>query len=258
MKQFVTADLHICHEAVFKRRKHLFASIEEMHETIILNWNSVVGILDEVYILGDAWDGEITQEIVDVLLCLNGKLFLVQGNHDKIPEGSMRGMFNTVFTGVMHYHRLEGYRRPVILSHYPLACWDGSFRGSMMLHGHTHASYQGQGRIRDVGMEATDFMPQEVGALVKELSKIPVHTAEDFTKLFKTVPLMNEEIRKLSVKEASLDPKVGTAIFDTSEELLSRIEAEIGFGGAVRDVVREYLKEVLDPEVLAGFPAISD
>ena len=30
-----------------------FADLDEMHETVILNWNSVVRKKDEVYILGD-------------------------------------------------------------------------------------------------------------------------------------------------------------------------------------------------------------
>jgi calcineurin-like phosphoesterase family protein len=59
-----------------------FATIEEMNEVIIANWNSVVTAEDEVWVLGDFFMGQLTA-IEPILNRLNGKIHLVRGNHDQ-------------------------------------------------------------------------------------------------------------------------------------------------------------------------------
>ena len=56
--KFYIADTHFGHEGIIKLDKRPFRSAGEMNETLINNWNSVVGKGHEVYIIGDMfWKG---------------------------------------------------------------------------------------------------------------------------------------------------------------------------------------------------------
>ena len=52
MKYYIS-DLHIGHKNCIIFDNRPFSTLEEMHDTIVENWNSVVKKDDEVYILGD-------------------------------------------------------------------------------------------------------------------------------------------------------------------------------------------------------------
>jgi calcineurin-like phosphoesterase family protein len=80
-KTFFTSDLHIGHVGVAKSRG--FSTTDEHDERIIANWNAVVGVSDEVWVLGDVALGAIAESLPKVGR-LNGRKFLVCGNHDRI------------------------------------------------------------------------------------------------------------------------------------------------------------------------------
>lgn len=50
---FFTSDTHFWHENIIKFCNRPFSSVEEMNDTIIENWNKVVGENDIVFHLGD-------------------------------------------------------------------------------------------------------------------------------------------------------------------------------------------------------------
>ena len=81
---FLTSDCHFNHKNIlaYEPESRPFATIEEMNEAIIANWNSVVGLEDEVWVLGDFFMGQLTA-IEPILNMLNGKIHLVRGNHDQ-------------------------------------------------------------------------------------------------------------------------------------------------------------------------------
>lgn len=80
--KFYIADTHFGHESVINMCKRPFSSIEEMDETLIVNWNSVVSPNDEIYILGDfIFKSELTPQYY--LDQLKGKKHLILGNHEK-------------------------------------------------------------------------------------------------------------------------------------------------------------------------------
>ena len=51
--KFYISDLHLGHKNILAFDNRPFFSLEEMTETIISNWNSVVSKNDSVYVLGD-------------------------------------------------------------------------------------------------------------------------------------------------------------------------------------------------------------
>ncbi len=59
-----------------------FNSVEEMHTYIVDRWNKKVRKNDEVFILGDLSWGK-APETNDILARLKGRLYLIQGNHDR-------------------------------------------------------------------------------------------------------------------------------------------------------------------------------
>lgn len=74
-KVFFTADTHFGSERTLTLSRRPFKTVEEMDETLINNWNSVVDKNDIVYHLGDFGNYEIVKR-------LNGKVTLIWGNYE--------------------------------------------------------------------------------------------------------------------------------------------------------------------------------
>lgn len=80
---YFTSDLHLGYSKVIKNRNRPFDTVEEMNETLIANYNSLVSKKDTVYLLGDLTQKLEPQEANSLLSRLNGKKTLLIGNHDK-------------------------------------------------------------------------------------------------------------------------------------------------------------------------------
>ncbi|MBQ9694048.1 MAG: metallophosphoesterase [Kiritimatiellae bacterium] len=77
---FFIADTHFGHDKI--RAKRGFATVEEMDECLIANWNLRVTPQDHIYIAGDLMYRNACHAR-DYLSRLNGKKHLVIGNHDR-------------------------------------------------------------------------------------------------------------------------------------------------------------------------------
>jgi calcineurin-like phosphoesterase family protein len=53
ISKFYISDLHFGHQKCIDFDSRPFKSLDDMHETMIQNWNSVVSKGDLVYVLGD-------------------------------------------------------------------------------------------------------------------------------------------------------------------------------------------------------------
>jgi calcineurin-like phosphoesterase family protein len=165
-KVWFTADTHFGHRNIIRYCQRPFATVEEMNETIIDNWNGVVGKDDVVFHLGDFSVGGAA-EWTSLLESLNGRIFLVLGNHDmnNVDQGFMRR-----FENVSMQMLISIGKQRIYLNHYPFLCYGGSYRGTWQLFGHVHTSPCNSGLDNsrlgmlfptqyDVGVDNNSFTP---------------------------------------------------------------------------------------------------
>lgn len=133
-KVWFTADTHFGHRNIIRYCQRPFASVEEMNETIIDNWNGVVGKDNVVFHLGDFSVGG-SAEWTSLLNSLNGRIFLVLGNHDmnNVDQGFMRRFEEVSMQMLISIGKQRAY-----LNHYPFLCYGSSYRGTWQLFGHVH------------------------------------------------------------------------------------------------------------------------
>lgn len=141
--RYYIADLHFFHGAMNRKMDHRgFDSVEEMNEYMIAKWNKKVRKNDDVVIIGDLSWGN-AEETNALLKCLNGRLYLIQGNHDRFLTN--KEMDASRFQWIKPYEELSDNKRKVVLCHYPIMCYNGQYRldengnpKTYMLYGHVH------------------------------------------------------------------------------------------------------------------------
>lgn len=132
-----TSDLHLNHSKIIEYCNRPFSSVEEMNESLINNWNSIVKPNDIVFCLGDialggstAWNTLIPR--------LNGKIHLILGNHD---VKNWKESYRNLFESVSEQLTIEIDKKTFILTHFPLLCYHGTWGTEMNiwnLIGHVH------------------------------------------------------------------------------------------------------------------------
>lgn len=138
-----TSDTHFYHENILRFCNRPFRDITEMNETLVRNWNAVVPPDGTVFHLGDfafASPGEWN----DILSRLNGKIYLILGNHDmkQIRQGFMGR-----FAHVTQQMTIRVGGQSIVLNHNPFLCYGGAYRNVWQLFGHVHSGpLSGKGR----------------------------------------------------------------------------------------------------------------
>ncbi|HIY55665.1 MULTISPECIES: metallophosphoesterase [Eubacteriales] len=141
--RYYIADPHFFHGALnTKMDRRGFESVEAMNEYMLRQWNRKVRKNDEVVILGDLSWGK-AEETNELLERLNGRLYLIQGNHDRFLKNKDYNAGR--FVWIKPYEELQDNKRKVILCHYPIMCYNGQYRVDengnpkvYMLYGHVH------------------------------------------------------------------------------------------------------------------------
>lgn len=169
-KTFFTSDTHFGHSNIIWMCKRPYKDVEEMNKALIDNWNSIISEDDTVFHLGDfafggstLWNGILDQ--------LNGKIILIQGNHDR---KNLRQGFMNRFELVAPQMQIEIDGRAVYLNHYPFLCYGGTYRGEkdavwqLFGHVHSHPGSTGKDFDRlvylfpyqyDVGVDNNNYRP---------------------------------------------------------------------------------------------------
>ena len=84
---FYIGDPHLGHEAIIRLCDRPFASVDEMDEAIISNWNKRVTNSDTVFILGDMMF-RMKKDPSEYLSRLRGHKILILGNHELNGSGA--------------------------------------------------------------------------------------------------------------------------------------------------------------------------
>ena len=137
---YFISDLHFGHRNCLSFDNRPFKNIEEHDETLINNWNEVVGIDDDVWILGDfSWYN--ATKTIEIFNKLNGNKHLCIGNHDKklLKNKDVRNLF----VEIVDYKEIDlSNNCGVVLSHYPILCFNKHYYGWYHLYGHVHDSFE--------------------------------------------------------------------------------------------------------------------
>lgn len=188
---FFTSDWHIGHENSIKFDNRPFSNLEEMHETLISNFNKQVKDGGLTYFLGDMFthSSELTKSVITRL---NGTKILIRGNHDKGVEAC----YNVGFDAVMNGGSIVVHKELVTMTHCPLRglfredtsdmkggkigeLWHGEHRhpdfsienaGQFHLSGHIHSPNNGKsqtilGRQWDVGICGNNYRPVHINEI---------------------------------------------------------------------------------------------
>lgn len=176
-RKFVIADTHYGHKNIVRGASvwdnpdatRDFETVEDMNKAIVKSINDTVARQDELYLLGDLAFGNIYTlvEFITQIKCEN--IHVILGNHDQsirdnrsfvlhndlmksetlkiakefLGVNILPGEFATfkiqnLFKSVSIRKQIKYEGQTFVLDHYPLEAWNGSVRGTVMLHGHVH------------------------------------------------------------------------------------------------------------------------
>lgn len=172
---WVTSDTHFNHENILtftdKDGKSVrdFSSVQEMNQTLIDNWNSVVKPGDIVYHLGDVLFGLNKEDwLAKNMNRLMGSKRLIFGNHDD-PKYFVGGGY---FKKTMMWRKFPR-NLPVLLTHVPVhpsTLEEGRFKGQGILnvHGHIHQNDSPGDQYVNVSVEKTNYTPVNLEELLSK------------------------------------------------------------------------------------------
>lgn len=140
MAFYFIADTHFGHENALAFDNRPFKTIEEHDNTLIENWNQAVGMEDDVFILGDiSWYN--ASRSIEIVKSLNGNKHLIVGNHDKKLLKNRE--FQSLFMEITNYKEVPvSDGKGIVLSHYPIPCFNHHYYGWYHLYGHVHISFE--------------------------------------------------------------------------------------------------------------------
>ncbi|MDO5580149.1 MAG: metallophosphoesterase [Planctomycetia bacterium] len=168
MKKFFIADTHFNHENIISYCDRPFANAEEMNETLIRNWNSVVSRQDMVYFLGDFACHSKKESIIEVVAKLKGRKLLIMGNHDRRYKASW-WLKKSGFEEVSRFPILV--EETLILSHEPIFMSESMPYVNVFGHVHNNDLYKDISRHGFcVSVERINYTPIELSEIKNRLA----------------------------------------------------------------------------------------
>jgi calcineurin-like phosphoesterase family protein len=187
MSIFFWSDPHFGHENVIRYCKRPYKDAPEMNESLIRNYNSVVGPNDTVICLGDfalgLWPVEKISER------LNGHKELVPGNHDWCHPANRKTKKGKLLDKWIKYYESFGWKvRPIFdkldvpgvatfnMCHMPYKgdSTDERYQdyrivddGRWLICGHVHEKWLRKGRMINVGVDVNNYKPIPLDGVVE-------------------------------------------------------------------------------------------
>jgi len=134
MSLFVFSDPHFDSERIIENAKRPFGNVQEMNNTIIKNYNSIVCRNDICYWLGDIMYDATKEKVRRIIFNMPGRKYLIMGNHDRNHSENwwLDCGFDRVFA-----HPVYIAEQYIMLSHEPLPEF-GNMPKIANYHGHIH------------------------------------------------------------------------------------------------------------------------
>lgn len=207
--RYYISDCHFYHRSLLTAMdQRPFATVDEMNQAMIKAWNEKVRPNDEVVILGDfSWG--TAEETMELLKKLQGKKYLIRGNHDLYLKD--KNFDSSLFGWIKDYAELRDNKRKVILSHYPIVCYNGQYRlneqgqpKTWMLYGHVHNTQDQQ--FLDAYCEMVSHQHHKRIA-THEMATIPIQMINCFCARSNYTPLTLDEWIALEKERTLSSPK---------------------------------------------------
>lgn len=162
MTIFVISDTHFGHsnflnfENTDGTKIRPFASVEEMDQLMLDNWNRVVTDSDIVYHLGDVYfNGRH-----GILNALKGKKRLLLGNHDNGKDQNL----HSIFQKIELWRLFKEWN--CLLTHVPIH-ESGLLKVEYNVHGHIHQNESPTQKHINVSVEKINYTPIPLEVLMK-------------------------------------------------------------------------------------------
>lgn len=164
---FATSDTHLGHRNIIKYCNRPFTSVEEMDEVLIEKWNKKVSTSSTIIHAGDVgWYRDKPHKFRETLGRLNGKKYLIPGNHD---DNLL--LLSEYFTILPLVHEVVWNKQKIVFCHYPMRSWHHNMNGNWHLYGHCHNTIPTYGKSFDIGVDAWNFEPQRFEEIKAEMDK---------------------------------------------------------------------------------------
>ncbi len=166
IRVFFTADTHFGDAHILRQRGARFATIEAHDAALIARWNETVAPEDSVWHVGDFAAHADRAYCAAAFERLNGVKRLVRGNHDSKRVLALAWADPPVESARITLPDGAGGLCRLFLAHYAHRAWPGLWRGTRHLYGHTHGTLADTRRSCDVGVDAWDYRPVALPAII--------------------------------------------------------------------------------------------
>lgn len=179
MSAFVIADSHFGHAKSLSFIQpdgsplRPFSSVEEMDETMVEQWNSVVKEKDTVYHLGDV---AIPRSGLASLAKCNGRKVLIRGNHDIFKLKDYTEHFEDI-RGAMFHRAGDVLPGGLVFTHIPVhpSSISGRYLGNVHGHLHCHQVFNEENQVDtryfSACVERNNFTPVSLDQIVQYFTK---------------------------------------------------------------------------------------
>lgn len=176
---FFISDHHFYHSNILTFRdqdenliRPDFFDVYEMNEFMIERWNSVVGVNDKVYHLGDVLMSTARNKFESILPRLNGTKVLIKGNHDNAKLSIYADYFKDVRSEVGLKLDQKAY---ITFTHRPIRLHEENEHSGanpyFNVHGHIHQNVIDDRRYLNVSVENINYTPISIEELKEHFYK---------------------------------------------------------------------------------------